>query len=129
MIRSRKRIWIFLIIVALIYVGLFFFIRSQISGSFVLDKGTLGKTITSESTYFGDLPDVITLNVNEPYYFKVDHDLGYEFSDNSPFFDIEPNTGEISFTPTEQGTHYVVIIAMRDITDFQAKPIRFVVGP
>jgi len=125
MIRSRKKFWIFIIVVALIYGGLFFFIRSQISGSFALED-IPGKTITSEAITFRDLPDVITLNINEPYYLKIDHELGYSFSDNTQLFDINPTTGEISFTPTESGINYVVIIATGDdFTNFQAKPMIF----
>ncbi|MEM2990529.1 MAG: hypothetical protein QXQ02_05025 [Halobacteria archaeon] len=51
----------------------------------------------------------------DPYYYKVNaSDIDYDvlhFSDNTTLFEINPYTGEITFTPAslDVGTHLVMI--------------------
>ena len=64
------------------------------------------------------IPSPFQINENHTFTYQVTaidpegHSL--EFSDNSELFDIDPNTGIISFTPTidDIGQHFVVIIVM-----------------
>jgi uncharacterized protein (TIGR03790 family) len=63
-----------------------------------------------------NLSDGISLSIGESYHYKLnafDEDMGdtLMFSDNTDLFDVDPNTGEISFTPERKdvGTHSIKI--------------------
>ena len=118
--KKRKKFWIFLVIVGLIYLGLFFFIKSQISGAFAVE--------TKESIYFDDLPGAIQLPRNQQFVLDVDYLDCYVFSDNSDLFDINETTGVISFVPRETGEFPVVIIALKDLENYEVKVVIFNVG-
>lgn len=118
--RKRKKFWLYLVIISLIYLGLFLFIKSDISGRFAID--------TPETIYFDDLPDGFTLGRNQDFFLDIDYLEGYVFSDNTDLFDINETTGEIDFVPRETGTFPVVIIVLKDVENYDVKLIRFIVS-
>jgi hypothetical protein len=76
---------------------------------------------------FDEAPDSFNLNVGEEFYYDFDAGEDYIFSDDADFFDIDPETGEVSFVPLTEGEFDIVIIAMKNAEDFYYKSIRFVV--
>ena len=61
--------------------------------------------------------------------FRIDYGEEYVFSDDTDLFDINREKGIVSFIPEKEGEFYAVIIALREVDDFQYKLIKFkVVG-
>ncbi len=116
---KNKIFWVYVIIISLVYVGLFFFIIFQISGSFSVETASVNKI------NFEELPSSFDLNRNQEFSLDIDYKEGYEFSDNTELFDINKTTGEISFVPENVGLDPVVIVALKDITEYEAKVVVF----
>ncbi len=120
--KKRKIFWIYLIFISLLYISLFFFIKSKIdiSGSFSVNP-------PEKKIYLTDLPEVMRLKLNEPFLLDIDYKLGYGFASNTDLLKINKDTGEISFTPANAGEYPVIISAFKDINDYEIKLVRFVV--
>ena len=108
------------ILVSLIYIIFFLFIKSTISGSFVINQQAIS---------FDDVPNEYYLQRYQPFSLDIDYEAGYTFSDNTDLFDIDQVSGIISFTPFEVGEYTVVLLAFQDPAHYKVKAIRFIIDP
>lgn len=115
--KKKKVFWVYIILIFLIYLGLFFYIRSNISGSFFVE--------TYEIINFDELKERYDIGINEKFALDINYLEGYIFSDNTELFDIGRETGIISFTPTSMEEYSVVIVALHDVDDLKVKVVTF----
>lgn len=85
-----------------------------------------------EKYNFNELPDSFDVTLGNE--FRIDIDIleqgNYVFSEDTDLFDIEKETGIISFIPEEPGEYKVNLIALENVDNFHIKLITFrVVGP
>jgi len=78
---------------------------------------------------FDELPDSFEIRLNEEFNLNIDisEEEDFVFSDDSDVFDINRDTGIISFVPGSLGEFNVVVIALKDVDNFHYKLINFVV--
>ena len=78
---------------------------------------------------FDELPNSFEIKLNEEFNLNIDinEEGDFVFSDDSDIFDIDRDTGIISFVPNEVGEFKVVVIALKDVDNFYYKLINFVV--
>ena len=78
-----------------------------------------------EKYSFEEIPPSFELKKGETVEIDIDFGEEYIFSDDSDFFDIDPNTGVIYFVPENSGNFSVVIIALKGLDDIHTKLIDF----
>ena len=106
-----------LILVAILLIGLLFALFGQITFT--------GFTFFENTYNFDDLPDNFELTKGEEFNLDIHFEPDYKFSDNTDLFDINSETGEISFTPEKIGDFKAVIIVLKDVDNFDYKLIEF----
>ena len=118
--RTRKTFWWYLVIIFLVYGAFFVYtLRSSLTGSFIVEE--------KDTILFNELPSEIFLKRGQDFFLDIDYDVGYVFSDDTPLFDINETTGEISFIPTDIGEYNVVFLAFRDVSNYHIKLVRIIV--
>lgn len=76
---------------------------------------------------FDELPDFFEIIVGNEFAIDIELDGNYVFSDNSELFDINNETGIIYFVPENEGNFSVVVIALKDVENFEYKLVNFLV--
>lgn len=97
---------------------------------FVIDVPSTGLFIFENNVNkydFDELPTCFEIKLNEEFILDIDKEGDFVFSDDSEIFNIDRDTGIISFVPNAVGEFSVVVIALKDVDNFYYKLINFVV--
>nr|MBA4404661.1 hypothetical protein [Nanoarchaeum sp.] len=85
-----------------------------------------GYAVLDEKNYnFNELPDMFELQKGQELILDLNFEEGYSFSDDSNIVDINKENGKLIFKSDEIGEYSVVLIALKDVSNFEYKLVKF----
>lgn len=85
-----------------------------------------GYVVLDEKTYnLNELPDVFELQKGQELRLDLNFNEGYSFSDDSNLVEINRESGKMTFESDNIGEYNVVLIALKDVGNFEYKLIKF----